>query len=539
VIGLDGAPYKLLMPWIQQKKLPNLARLVNSGVSSKLISTIPPCTAAAWSSFLTGMNPGKHGIFEIITRRPCSYSIIPVNASHRQSIDIFDILSSHNKQIIALNVPFTYPPKKINGFMITGMITPPRANNFTYPLSLQNELNKNFKKYKVHTTTTYKEGNEELFLKDLYEITAMRKDVALHFMKTYEWDVFMIVFNGTDQIQHGFWKYFHSNNNSGKYRDAIFRFYKKMDEIIGELLTTIDSNTNVIILSDHGAERLEKWIHINTLLLKLGLLKMKGGVLSRVKYLLFKHGFTPLSIYKILLRLKFGKVRKRVTQGTLRRLMHSFSLTISDVDWSKTKAYAIPGMGQLFINLKGREAQGIVELGNDYDELRELLISELHKLRDSETGKKVINTVFKKESIYSGPFLLQAQDIQFLPNTAYTTAPETEFGSNKILSSVFGISAKHTLDGILVLNGPKMKKGIQLRRAEIIDVAPTILYLMGIPIPLDMDGKVLSPGLRSSYLERNPILYDQFKNEIRKSTYKFSAKDEEEIKDRLRNLGYL
>jgi predicted AlkP superfamily phosphohydrolase/phosphomutase len=538
VVGLDGAPYELFSSWIGEYKLPTFAKIAEKGVFGNLTSTIPPCTAAAWSSFLTGKNPGKHGVYEIIARKPGGYGITPVNASYRRGRDILDILSNHRKKVVALNVPFTYPPKKVNGFMVTGMITPPGANNFTYPSSLKRELEKKLG-YRVHNSITYREGGEIEFLQDLYEVTERRFEATIYLMRRCDWDLFMVVFNGTDQIQHALWKYMNGDGHAKKYRDAIFTFYEKMDKIMKELLDFVDKKTTVIVLSDHGASTLRKWIHINNFLMDLGLLKLNDGLLTRIKYFIFKLGITPLSMYRLLLKLGYGDIRKKVRREKILRFTQLF-LSLSDVNWSETKAFAIPGMGQIYINVKGREPRGVVNRGKEYAVLRDFLIEKLNELEDPETGEKVIEKVFKKEEIFHGPYLDQAPDLQYLPKIPFMTAPEHEFGSNSLLSPVFGISSRHTINGILLLRGPDIKSGVTIDNAEIIDLAPTILYIMGLPVPSDMDGKVLTDALVPSRLESEGIVYEASSSEERRRVeYPFSAEEEEEIKKRLRALGYL
>jgi predicted AlkP superfamily phosphohydrolase/phosphomutase len=538
VIGLDGAPFNLVSPWIKEDKLPNIAKIARKGAFGKLTSTIPPCTAAAWSSFLTGKNPGKHGVYEIIARKKDSYDITPVNASYRQGQTILDLLGKHGKIVVALNIPFTYPPKEVNGCMVTGMITPPKADDFTYPPSLKLELERNLREYRVHNRTTYREGGENEFLKDLHLVTDMRAEAALYLMDSYDWDFFMVVFNGTDQIQHALWKYMEDDKSSNQYQDAISLFYEKVDQVVGELLKKIDQYTTVIILSDHGATLLRKWIHLNNFLMQLGLLKLNRYIQTQFRYLAFKLGITPLSIYKLLLKLGLGGIRKRISREKAHRLTRFF-LNLSDVNWSETKAFAIPGMGQIYVNLRGREPEGSVSIGKEYEALRVSLMKKLEELKDPETGENVIENVYRKEEIYSGPFLDQAPDIQCLPKVPYGTAPEHEFGSSSLVSSVFGISARHTMDGILLISGPNIKSGTTITNAEMVDLTPTILYSLNLPLPRDMDGDVLTEVFTSSHTKSNPIAYVEVSIEEAKEKYEFSVSEEEELKDRLKGLGYL
>jgi len=548
VIGLDGASLELIDPWIKENKLPNIAKIIKNGVSGNLKSTLPPYSAPAWSSIITGKNPGKHGVFGFTMRKSDDYDVMPVNSSLRKSKDLWEILNEHGKKVIVINVPLTYPTRKVNGFLITGLMTPRGANDFTYPDSLKEEIRKIAPEYKIEPDEYYVKGREDIFLKDLYTTTENLTKTTLYFIKKHKWDFFMVVFTGTDRIQHALWHCMDSNHpaynpkNGKKFGDAILKFYQKVDDIVGKMLDRIDENTTIIILSDHGAQPVHRLLHISNLLMKIGLLKLKKGIYTRFKYLLFKLSFTPLNLYKLLLKLGLGKLRQTIQTKTgkkkIKSQLQKIFLSLEDIDWSRTKAYA-GGQNQVWVNLRGREPKGIIKPGVEYEEVRSMIIDEFKKFKDPQGGQEIFQLVLKKEDAYKGEYLGQAPDIVVLPNSTYSIFFGHEFGSNLIIDWPFDYTySDHSMNGILTLTGPFIKKGKTLN-GEVVDVAPTILYLLQIPIQSDMDGKILTEAIEPTYLRLNPIRREQVTPETDLTRYQFSREEEEEVKARLRALGYL
>lgn len=547
VIGMDGATPELLFPWAKEGKLPNLNKIINNGTIGNLKSTYPPQSATAWTSFMTGKNPGKHGIFHFLKRNPESYEYLPVNAKDNRAKTIWSILSEHNKKVGVMNVPITYPPDKVNGFIITGLGTPSHESDFTYPIELKEKL-LNQLNYKIQTTEFYKKNNENFFLEDVYNTEQKKTDIAIFLMKNYEWDFFIVVFMGADQIQHFFWKYrdkthpAHNSKEAEKYGSAILRYYQKLDEFVGNITKYLDNDTNVIIMSDHGGGPLHKELHLNYYLRELGLLSFKKTRKSKINYWLLKLGFSMENIYELASAIKLQRLSNILPKKIIGNIPKHDMLSL--IDWDRTKAYSHGNMGLMYINLKGREPNGIVT-PEEYDELRDYIIKELYKLKDPETGKNIVDKVFKKEEIYNGECLEDAPDLFIVPEMQYHEIASFSDVLTKPTGNIDEIdfrlrrSGQHRLNGILLMEGKNIKKGITIKNAEIIDLAPTILYMIGIRIPSDMDGKVLKDAFDPLYLESNPIQYEdilQYKTQL---DYEWSKEDEEKVKERLRTLGYM
>jgi len=545
IVGLDGATFDLILPWIKEGKLPSLSYMIENGVYGELKSTIPILTPAAWSSFMTGKNPGKHGIVGFFIREKDSYAVEVINSTHRSAKEIWTTLSENGKKVGIVNVPLTYPPKRVNGFMISGMMTPPNSDNFTYPSLLKEEVEKVVGGSTLDPLLTSLE-KEEVFINELFDSTEKMAKISLFLVEKQEPDLFMVVFNGTDYIQHRFWKYIdpkhpeYKAEKSVKYRKMFLHFYQKVDEIFGNFLKMADEKTTVIVMSDHGAGPLHKYIHVNSWLMQTGLLKLKKRPTTRLKRFLYKIGANPEKILNALFSIHLANIRIRInrTDEKLQSISSRLFMSFSDVDWTKTKAYSI-GSGIIYINLKGREPSGTVSPGQEYESLREQISTHLHELKDPETGKSVIEKVYKKEEIYTGPHIDTLPDIVFTPKPGYTTFEEHEFAANSVITQSKIVSGTHKLNGILMMKGCGIKKSTALQGANIMDLAPTVLYLLGLPIPTDMDGRVLEEALTSSYLRLNPIRYTKDSTHFLQKKRDQVYEDEEEIKSKLRALGYI
>ena len=498
VVGLDGATFDLIMPWITEGLLPNMFKMLRNGLHNELISTIPMFTPTAWSSFMTGKNPGKHGVTGFFTRDKKNYELSLINPSNIRGNVLWDILGENGKRVIIINVPTTYPPKKVNGLLITGMLTPSKSKNFTYPLSLRSEINALVGEYKIYPSHLYSENREDLFISDVFKVTEIQAKTAEYLMQKYPWDFFMIVFTGGDQLQHAFWKHIDAKHpkyckeKEKKYREILFQYYKKTDDVIGRLFDKSGKNATKIVMSDHGFGPLYKFIHINQWLIEKKLLKFKNNPFIILKYQLFKLGITPESVYNIFLKVFLGDIRSKLGRRKGHKLISKLFLSFSDVDWKKSRAFSMGAMGQIYLNVKGRESKGIVQPGEEYRILRKKISNLLYKLNDADTGKPVIDQVFFKEDIYHGCYLKEMPDIVILPGEGYIGFEEYEFASNKVLKKSVGISGTHRLNGILIASGPNIKGGFKLKKKpKIWDITPTIYKVMNIPVPSEVDGSVL------------------------------------------------
>lgn len=521
---------------------------MENGVKGKLRSTIPPMTAPAWASFRTGQNPGKHGAFDFHMKQAHTYQRKAMNSSDIDGKPLWSILSEADRKVIVINFPMTYPAEKVNGIMISGLLAPPGARwrkNAFFPPDLEETLKKELGDYRLEPKEGWVE-NLDSWIEDVYDVTKKRARAVLYLMKEYEWDFFAVVFQGTDWFAHSLWMYTDPEHpqyepaKAKRYENAILEFYQEIDSIIGEILNQLDGNVTLFIMSDHGSGPLHKILHINYFLRELGLLKFKEASLenpARVEYWLSKVGLTK---EKTLALLWGHPSLMKMVRWIWQNFQNRVELQIADVDWSRTKIYAAGHMGQLFINLKGREPEGIVEPEKEYEDLRNYLIEQLCSLKDPETGERIVQKVYRKEEIYSGKRTCEAPDILYVPKGPYVPYNGFEINCNSLVSPSFDIqSSKHEMDGIFIAKGKNIKKDAEVENASIVDLAPTMLHIIDVPIPSDMDGKVLKEIFEpTSELPEKKVIYQTVEEEKR-SKYVLSDSEEKKMVERLRSLGYL
>lgn len=548
IIGLDGATLDLLIPWLEQGYLPHIGRLVDRGVVGPLMSTFPPLTGPAWSSFMTGMSPGRHGIFEFFRRQEGSYKQELNNRTHIAGQSLWRLLSDGGCQVGIMGIPLTYPPEAIDGFIITGLLTPPNRRDFTYPKELLQELENELGAYRLRHDEKYRKADPYPFIKEQNEILENNTKAALYLLQNKPWDVFMVHILGTDRMQHEFWHTLDLSHPSHdpveveRLGDVILDFFRKTDEAIGRLLETLDESTPVIVMSDHGFGPVYKFVNFNTWLLDQGLLVLKNTLGTRLRHLMFKIGFNYTVLGNLILKLGLGKKAIQVGRAGREVWQRRVFLSLNDVDWSRSRMYSIGNFGQLFVNLRGREPEGIVEEGEEYEELLEEVEGRLRKLADPETSEPIIERIFRRSEVYTGPFAESGPDLLFFTrNMEYKAMGLSDFSSNQVFEIVFGTTGHHRMNGLLICYGPGIfKEGDRSHEANIQDLAPTILYLMGLKIPKDMDGRVLLEVFTPEFCKQRLVEYEDASNSQLKDPRTGLTDDEEaHLTEILRSLGYV
>jgi predicted AlkP superfamily phosphohydrolase/phosphomutase len=548
VIGLDGATLDLIRPWAQAGYLPTLASLMETGGYSRLHSVLPVVSSAAWATFMTGTNPGKHGVFDFVYREARSYRLRPVNRQHIGMPSLWRLLSEQGRRVGVLNVPITYPPEPVNGFLVSGLGTPD-FKCFTYPPELSNRLLENG--YRVNRRVYYPWSNEEAFLRDTYEITERLTATALSLLAETPWDFFMVVYRDTDDVAHGFWHHMdpshpdHDPVQSAPYRNVILEFYRQLDKYLGDLVAAAGPDTTVFVVSDHGFGPLYKEVFLNEWLHQRGYLIPRS---SSYRQFLSRIGLTRNNVSRFLRWAHLGRMERMIKDllgDHIALLPQTKWADFSEgIDWSHTRAYSFGYQGQIYINLAGREPQGIVAPGSEYEALRDELCRALGELSDPVDGHPVIDRIYKKEDLYWGSNLFQAPDLVIvMRDLAYITRLGYELGGQP--GEVFGSSrihesGGHRLDGVLIAAGPGIIRSTEERPAAWLgDVAPTILHLLGCAVPKSMDGRVLREWLIPALADR-PV--QPFKSALPGSALEsegLTASEEEEILERLGDLGYL
>ncbi len=458
VLGIDGAPPEYFFKeWLNE--MPNIKKLMNNGCYAELNSTIPNLSVVAWSSIITGKPPADTGIFEYVYRENYSYTDIHVVTSKNVKADtLWQIASNAGKKSIVCFVVMTWPIKPFNGLLIAGPIFPDKKDiEYTYPKELKEELENSLKTkllVDIPSVKHYRTMSKEDLIKEVKEVTKINFESIKYLIKNKEWDLFWGFIGPSDRLNHTFWRYMDTLHRryekDSPYKNVLKDYYKLVDKELGEIIKFLDKDTKIIVLSDHGITRMHNRINLTDWLIQNNYMALKTPIKQKCE-------FKP-----------------------------------EMVDWKKTKVFAIGAYeAQIFINLKGREPEGIVE-EKDYDKLLNELGEKLKKF-PGDNGTVLNTKIFKKKENFRGKHENIAPDmIVYFDNLHY--------GCNNSLignSSLWGLEtakgaddACHSLKGIFVMDDKIHKKG-NIGEIDNLDVTPTVLKLLDVNVPRDLKGRVI------------------------------------------------
>ena len=535
VIGLDGATFKVLRPLMEAGALPTLAGIAERGATAELLSTVPPVTALAWPSFMTGKNPGKHGVLGWQERLNSRFQRPWVSGQGVQGSTLWDIAGEAGLRSCVVNVPMTYPPKPLRGAMVSGMLTPGLEASFTFPPSLKGELLSAVPDYRIDVDVQRTERELSTtaavhrFLEEVRAATQARER-AIHWLwDRGPWDLAVVAFELPDRLQHPLWGHVArlAADPARVVHDPLLadllEAYQLLDTALGCLLDRLPDDAYLLLLSDHGFGPLETQVHLSDWLARQGWLAYDRARLGA----------------RQALRRIGRQARQFLPVGVMRRARSSFTM-LRTLDWMRTRAYpGLPSENGIFLNVRGREPAGIVGQA-DYERLRSEIIAALREWTDPRSGQPVMAAVHRREEVYHGPYVDRAPDIVFelRPGYKVTHLP----GEGELLSDVSDAPhGFHEREGILMAVGPGIRTGALSEAPFIEDVAPTVLYMLGLPVPEDMDGRVLVELFQPEALAARPIRR-QGVGEARaemppRSPY--SEAEAREIERRLQDLGYL
>jgi len=486
LIGLDGCTFKILKPLINDGYLPAFAEILKEGCHTHLISTLPFNTLPAWTSIFTGVNPGKHGITDFTIRENGEYKITNIG-KHRMVDSLWKILSRHNKEQIIVNEPVTYPPEKINGIMLAGFSTPFENRNFAYPPSIENEIDRICNGYMPDLPFAF----EKIIAKDKnkgFELISKFAEKTFrttkYLIKNYSWDLLSVIFTSTDRLQHF---YFHNT-------ERIRSHYQLLDKFIDEIIS-LESEANILIVSDHGFGPINKCFYINTWLKDQNLVAKNQSTLNT---LLSHYGLTYQKIVSMLTKVKLYKLLAKITPTSTKRSipMDEYGET---VDFNKSIIFSPSLNSGLFINNR-----------NFSRNQTSILIKKLSSLNIN--GEKPIEHVYLRRDVIWGPYADRAADIYLIPKYGYEISHRM-VPSHLACPKAFGDirTGTHRPAGVFIAYGPDIRQGIKLNEPFFTwDIAPLILHMLSLSIPGYMDGCVRKEMFkRGSRPSVTPIKYER------------------------------
>ena len=464
VVGLDCAPPSVLFETADEgdiglrDQLPNVDRLIREGIHGPLSSSIPCITVPAWTSMLASKDPGMLGFYGFRNRADYSYdrmSIATGNAIHEPRV--WDVLTAADRTSVVVGVPQTYPVKPLKGYLISSFLTPNTERQYTFPNELRYEVDRPLggETYDVDVPQ-FRTEDKDFLVRQIQEMTEKRFEVIKYLLREKPWEFFMFVEIGLDRLHHGMWRFWdpghHKFEAGNPYEEVIPAYYRYLDRELGEILGMLDEDTTVMVVSDHGAQAMDGGFAVNEWLRREGLLVLKEEPMYE--------GLVP-----------FEKV---------------------EIDWEKTTAWGAGGYyARIFMNVEGRETLGKIPAAQ-YESARDDLKERIEGIRDHE-GKPMGSVVFKPEDLYQEVRNVAPDLLVYFGNLRWRSVGSFGLPDLYTFENDTGPDdANHAQDGVFVLWDPRRDHGGRYADGlQLMDMAPTILDVMGVPVPSDMQGRII------------------------------------------------
>jgi len=545
VLGFDGATFDLILPAVERGELPGFARLMREGAWGPLRSTLPADSPSAWTSFATGVNPGRHGVYGFMARQPDRYGYEIGSSAMMRVPTFWERAGGHCLRVGVVNVPFTYPPRPVNGFLVAGMMTPDLKSPFTHPPELREALLRAFPNYSIsHGLGRGRGDARQILAHDFASSIATREQAMRWLAERHHPDVLVCVFTIPDRLQHFLWADMdarhpdHDPSAPREYAEAIAEAYRRLDGVIVRTLEAADDDTLVVVLSDHGFEAVARTFYVNAWLAERGLLVLTGG---RSEAGLWMSRMARLARGALAFLPGSAGLRERLRARRL--ISRAFTRAI---DWPRTRAWFGLDRG-LWLNVEGRDPSGTVQPAVEYERLRSELIAELESLEDPETRHAVVRRVHRREDVYHGPELSRSPDLIIEParhaedpRGRYVLSERLGFrGPAGFVGPSAPISGYHAPEGILMVRGGGVRAGARMTGAEIVDVAPSILAALQVPGGKEMDGKALFGSRERGTPAGRPPAGKSVGPDGAKDRAAMSEGDQRRVEEQLKNLGYL
>ncbi|MDP6849560.1 MAG: alkaline phosphatase family protein [Planctomycetota bacterium] len=532
IIGIDGATWDIIQPMVDEGELPHIAKIIAEGASGSLESEIPPITPPAWTSMMTGLNPGKHGIFHFIRRELGSYKCPLNESSHFAGMDLASVLGRKGWSSGLFNVPMTFPPIPIEGWVVSGIPCPLNSSSLFSKPTMEAEFAE-FLGHPYRADLNYSpwDGDTEpesenlkryeSLRKELFAIEKDRLNLLPILLNRHPVDLFFTVISITDRCQHYFWKFQDpahagwSEEGEKLYKEVIRDSYRLADEFVGKVRKEVGPSVPVALVSDHGFGPQNWDFHINCWL-------EEQDLLFRTPTPRWVFKFEPLRRAKGLL----GKV-------AIPKVRRKRNADFSDVDWSRTRAFC--SLHGICLNLRGREPEGIVS----QDEAEDLLNEIRHRLQKVRLpdGSPAVDWFVDNNKTYKGHRVAEAPDLQFQMGKLSCLVKD-DWNASEIFSErrFAAVSGTHRFNGIFALAAPGVKKRKTIDGMHIRDTAPTLFHSLQLPVPSWMEGKAHEDLLskhRKAVIEEEDIPINN------RAKDGFGTEDSSAVEESLRALGYL
>jgi predicted AlkP superfamily phosphohydrolase/phosphomutase len=453
VIGLDCVTPQLLYgEWLDD--MPNIRRLVTEGYSGNMISTIPPITVPAWMAMMTSQDPGMLGCYGFRNRKTHDYEDLYITSSkYIHAKTVWNYLSRNRLRSLILGVPLTYPPKPLNGILVSSFLTPGKDVTYTHPADYHTTLDRAADGDYIIDVKDFRTSEKDRLLEQIYIMTERRFKAFRHMLETEDWDFAMMVEMGPDRIHHAFWRYGDRDHRlfvpGNQYENTIHDYYVCMDEEIGKTLDALPSDTSVIVVSDHGAKGMHGGICVNEWLIQQGLLSVKDY------------------------------------PGEPTRLKPDM------IDWPNTKVWGEGGYyARVFLNVEGREPNGTIPAA-EYETFRQTIKEKIEAIPD-ENGKPIGTKVFLPQDVYKECKNIPPDLIVYFGDLNWRSAGTIGHHQIHIFENDTGPDdANHAQEGIFIWHNAAADLSGRDHTVSIYDIAPSILDFYSIQVPDDMIGRPL------------------------------------------------
>ena len=533
VIGIDGAAWHLLDPLMERGAMPRLAALRQRGASGTLESTVPTYTPPAWTSTVTGVNPGRHGVYGFIEGNAQAERQELMHSGKIKSPTLWEIANEQGARCGIYNLPLTYPPRPLDGWMVSGMMTPgygEQLKGFAYPSELEPLILDWAPGYVVDVSANYEQDwrDEQMARRALASIE-QRETVLKNLLDEHPPDILFSVMEAPDRLQHVYYRYLdpkdelYASPEGQRLREEVTKCFEAIDRIVGLLEDWAGNDGGVIVCSDHGFTAWEVSVHVNALLQQWGYLKIKPA--ARAMQTEFARKLVPIA--KRFLPRKMARDAK--------------GKTFAAIDWANTKAFAspIPQQG-VFINVEGRERFGSVPASHLQD-LKNDLVRRFEGLTAPD-GRPATDKVYRSEDVFHGEMLSGAPDVLPVMRDHRFELDDELFHTQPFSDVRHMPRGVHHPEGILVVAGPGVPAGGEVN-GHVMDILPTLLYQAGLSVPDGLDGNVLTEAFEPQYLAQRPVQTTaplaSDSSHVKDEASPYSEEEEALIEESLRGLGYL